>query len=57
MARSRYQVPPPGGAAGLGEAQLAALSRAFAFNDPQADRGDVGGPPDRNVELLVADPR
>lgn len=40
------------------EDQLASLSRAFSFNEPQAAR--AGGPGlarDRNVELIVKDPR
>ena len=36
---------------------LAALGRNFSFNDPQANRTADGEPKDRNVELLVDDPR
>jgi hypothetical protein len=54
-------VTPPGGApaAGFDPPTLAALAREFAYNDPQAgvDSGAEGRPQDRNVELLVADPR
>jgi metallophosphoesterase (TIGR03767 family) len=52
--------PPPGtSAAGLDPATLAALGREFAYNDPQVGVADgaEGRPQDRNVELLVADPR
>jgi hypothetical protein len=52
--------PPPGTpAGGFDPATLAALGREFAYNDPQAgvEDGAEGRPQDRNVELLVADPR
>jgi metallophosphoesterase (TIGR03767 family) len=52
--------PPPGtSAAGFDPATLAALGREFAYNDPQVgvEDGAEGRPQDRNVELLVADPR
>jgi metallophosphoesterase (TIGR03767 family) len=52
--------PPTGTpAAALGPAALAALGRELAYNDPQAgvEDGAEGRPQDRNVELLVADPR
>jgi metallophosphoesterase (TIGR03767 family) len=52
--------PPPGAAAaGFDASTLAALGREFAYNDPQVgiERGGEGRPQDRNVELLVADPR
>ncbi len=49
--------PPTANASGLSTANLASLSRAFSFNDPQSDQGAVGAAPDRNVELLVEDPR
>jgi metallophosphoesterase (TIGR03767 family) len=48
---------PTGNASGFTTAQLASLSRAFSFNDPQASQGAVGAAQDRNVELLVDDPR
>jgi hypothetical protein len=37
--------------------QLAALGRAFSYNDPQSDHPAMGGPEDQNVELVVRDPR
>jgi hypothetical protein len=48
---------------GFNEQQLASIGRALSYNDPQADKADASGPgaegaaEDRNVELLVADPR
>ena len=48
---------------GFDEQQLASIGRALSYNDPQADKADASGPgaegaaEDRNVELLVADPR
>ena len=45
----------------LSNRQLAALHRSMAFNDPQNGNGDPfaaqGHPRDRNVELLIDDPR
>jgi metallophosphoesterase (TIGR03767 family) len=52
-----YEVPAPGNAAAFSSDQLAALSRSFSFNDPQTTLGATGLAPDRNVELLVDDPR
>lgn len=52
-----YEVPASGSATAFSAAQLAALSRTFSYNDPQAVVGAVGLPADRNVELLVDDPR
>jgi hypothetical protein len=53
-----YEVPASGSAAsGFSTAQLAAISRTFSYNDPQAVTGALGAPADRNVELLVHDPR
>ncbi len=52
--------PAPGTpAASFGPEALAALGREFAYNDPQAgvEGGAEGRPQDRNVELLLADPR
>jgi metallophosphoesterase (TIGR03767 family) len=52
--------PPPGtDAFGFGGEALASLAREFAYNDPQVgiEDGAEGGPADRNVELLVRDPR
>ena len=52
-------VPPNGTpASGFGNDELAAISRAVAFNDPQGGDGSGEGQPrDQNVELLVDDPR
>jgi metallophosphoesterase (TIGR03767 family) len=46
-------------AAGFGPETLAALGREFSYNDPQVgvEDGAEGAPRDRNVELIVADPR
>ena len=52
--------PAPGTpAASFGPEALAALGREFAYNDPQVgvEGGAEGRPQDRNVELLLADPR
>jgi metallophosphoesterase (TIGR03767 family) len=57
--------PAPGPAAPFTEPQLASLARTLAFNDPQREglEGSGGDAPksgrrkDRNVELLVKDPR
>jgi metallophosphoesterase (TIGR03767 family) len=45
-------------AAGFGTAELGSISRMLSFNDPQvgAPHGE-GAPKDRNVELLLGDPR
>ncbi len=50
--------------ADFGTAELASLSRTFAYNDPQSggtpafgEPNGEGEPIDRNVELLVGDPR
>ncbi len=48
------RAPTPGASRG---AQLAALGRAFSFNDPQSSDGAAGAPGDQNVELIVRDPR
>ena len=49
---------PPEAVAGFGVDELASIGRTLAFNDPQsgAPNGE-GQPRDRNVELLVQDPR
>jgi hypothetical protein len=55
--------PAPGtAAAALTDAQLSSISRVLAWNDPQrqGDRDDPdrrGRPLDRNVELVLFDPR
>jgi metallophosphoesterase (TIGR03767 family) len=48
---------PTANASGFTNANLASLSRAFSLNDPHGSVGAVGQPEDRNVELLVDDPR
>jgi hypothetical protein len=52
-----YEVPPAGTASAFSVAQLGAISRTLSYNDPQASIGAIGQPADRNVELLVDDPR
>ncbi len=52
--------PPPGTPAASFDPQtLAAVARELAYNDPQAgiEDGAEGRPQDRNVELLLPDPR
>jgi metallophosphoesterase (TIGR03767 family) len=53
--------PAPGPAASLTDVELGSLSRTLAANDPQTrdvtDGGGPGGRRDRNVELLIRDPR
>jgi metallophosphoesterase (TIGR03767 family) len=45
-------------AAGMTEADLASVGRTLSANDPQGGIGTgEGDPDDRNVELLIADPR
>jgi hypothetical protein len=52
---------PPSGtpAGGFGPETLAAIGRELAYNDPQVgvESGAEGRPADRNVELLLPDPR
>jgi metallophosphoesterase (TIGR03767 family) len=50
---------PPAGTdtAQLSSLQLASIARTLGYNDPQAKLSAVGEPEDRNVELLVTDPR
>ena len=52
-------IPPAGTpAGGLGSRDLAAIGRALGYNDPQNGGGTgEGDPEDRNVELLLRDPR
>jgi metallophosphoesterase (TIGR03767 family) len=52
-----YEVPAAGSASAFTGDQLGALSRTFSYNDLQASLGANGQPADRNVELLVDDPR
>jgi hypothetical protein len=52
-----YAVPPSGSASAFTPDQMATLSRSFSYNDPQSTLGATGLPADRNVELLVDDPR
>jgi hypothetical protein len=54
---SRYETPAEGDASGFEDETLASLGRSFSYNDPQSDHTAAGGPEDRNVELLVDDPR
>jgi metallophosphoesterase (TIGR03767 family) len=53
--------PEPGDTSGFSNRQLASLSRRLAANDPQSksvtDGGGTGTRSDRNVELLIKDPR
>ncbi|MGH2969830.1 MAG: hypothetical protein ACRDK0_12310, partial [Solirubrobacteraceae bacterium] len=57
--------PAPGNVIGMTPAQLASLARTLSYNDPQREglegsEGDAekrGRRADRNVELLVGDPR
>lgn len=55
------KVPAPGDASGFSNRQLASLSRQLAANDPQTievtSGGGPGKPNDRNVELILRDPR
>ena len=53
--------PAAGDATGFDDETLASLGRTLAYNDPQVgpegDPGPSGLPNDRNVELLIGDPR
>jgi metallophosphoesterase (TIGR03767 family) len=52
--------PPSGSDAGAFDSEtLAAIGRELSYNDPQVgvEAGAEGRPQDRNVELLLADPR
>jgi metallophosphoesterase (TIGR03767 family) len=59
----RIATPPRGtAAAGFTEEQLAAIGRELSYNDPQnggkgESGGGIGKAQDRNVELLLPDPR
>jgi metallophosphoesterase (TIGR03767 family) len=52
-----YEVPAAGSASAFNVDQLGAIDRTFSYNDPQGNLGAIGQPQDRNVELLVDDPR
>jgi metallophosphoesterase (TIGR03767 family) len=52
-----YEVPAAGSASGFSVDQLGAVSRTLSYNDPQANLGATGAAQDRNVELVVDDPR
>ena len=56
---SHIGIPEPGRANPFSRRDLGALGRTFSFNDPQSERheGSEGDPEDRNVELLIDDPR
>jgi hypothetical protein len=57
--------PAPGPASAFSVGELVSLGRTLSYNDPQRldaeggpqDRDKLGGARDRNVELLVRDPR
>jgi metallophosphoesterase (TIGR03767 family) len=51
------EAPPPGDAKSFTGLQLASIARTLGYNDPQANLDAVGEPGDRNVELLLPDPR
>ena len=60
-AAAPIEPPAPGAADGFDDTQLASLARTLAANDPQARDVTAGNGPgdrrDRNVELLIRDPR
>jgi hypothetical protein len=47
----------PAASGALGVEALASMSRVFSYNDPHVVRGAIGGSGDRNVELMVRNPR
>ena len=52
------EAPAAGPAGGFSPAELASIGRVITYNDPQGDNaGSAGEPTDRNVELLLDDPR
>jgi metallophosphoesterase (TIGR03767 family) len=52
------EAPSAGPAGGFSAAELASIGRVLTYNDPQEDiAGNAGEPTDRNVELLLDDPR
>ncbi len=60
---SPVAAPTGGDAAGFDDMSLASIGRTLTYNDPQAgpgtdgELGPEGAPTDRNVELLLKDPR
>jgi hypothetical protein len=55
---SPIAAPAPGtAAAALTDAQLSSISRTLAFNDPQRETKQLGRTLDRNMELVLRDPR
>jgi hypothetical protein len=54
---SAIEAPAPGSAASFDQRELASIARTLAFNDPQSGGDGTGSAADRNVELLVNDPR
>ncbi len=55
---SNVLAPPSGtSAAAFGPSDLATIGRTLSFNDPQSGGTGEGAPDDRNVELLLNDPR
>ncbi|MDQ3935223.1 MAG: metallophosphoesterase [Actinomycetota bacterium] len=57
---NRVDVPAPGtNAGGFDSETLASIGRVLSYNDPQVGPtgGSPGQPHDRNVELLIRDPR
>jgi metallophosphoesterase (TIGR03767 family) len=55
---ARISSPGPGSAAGFSAEQLASIGRTITWNDPQhTDHEAAGTTRDRNVELLLRDPR
>ena len=57
-AAAPVRAPDAGSAAAFSDEQLAAIGRTLTWNDPQQARiAAEGEPTDRNVELLLRDPR
>ena len=56
-AASPAQQPPEGSAAAFDPGQLASIGRTLSFNDPDNNQSGEGTPNDRNVEMLLDDPR
>ena len=51
------QPPEPQSAAAFDTGQLASIGRTLSFNDPDNNFSGEGTPEDRNVEMLLDDPR